>query len=382
MNGPHARPFGIYVHVPFCATRCGYCDFNTYTPAELGGANPDGWLQAMKVELELAAESLASRGAVPEVATVFVGGGTPTMLGGERLAAVLDAVRTNFTLAAGAEVTTEANPESTTPELLARLRDSGFTRLSLGMQSTAPHVLAALDRVHSPGRALTAAADARAAGFEHVNLDLIYGTPGESDDDLARSVDAAIGAGVDHVSAYALVVEEGTALARRVRRGELPAPDDDVLATRYELLDARLSAAGFDWYEVSNWSLPGGECRHNLGYWDGGEWWGAGPGAHGYTDGARWWNIKHPNAYADKLSRRELPVGGREELSATERHTEDVMLTVRLRDGLPVTLLDAGERSRADELCRTGLLLDRGEAMVLTDRGRLLADAVVRELLA
>ncbi|KQY06251.1 coproporphyrinogen III oxidase [Mycobacterium sp. Root135] len=382
MNGPHARPFGVYVHVPFCATRCGYCDFNTYTPAELGGANPDGWLQAMKVELELAAESLAVRGAVPEVATVFVGGGTPTMLGGERLAAVLDAVRANFTLAAGAEVTTEANPESTTPELLARLRDAGFTRLSLGMQSTAPHVLAVLDRVHSPGRALTAAADARAAGFEHVNLDLIYGTPGESDDDLARSVDAAIGAGVDHVSAYALVVEEGTALARRVRRGELPAPDDDVLATRYELLDARLSAAGFDWYEVSNWSLPGGECRHNLGYWDGGEWWGAGPGAHGYTDGARWWNVKHPNAYADKLARRELPVGGREELSASERHTEDVMLTVRLRDGLPVTLLDAGERSRADELCRTGLLLDRGEAMVLTDRGRLLADAVVRELLA
>jgi putative oxygen-independent coproporphyrinogen III oxidase len=382
MNGPHPRPFGVYVHVPFCATRCGYCDFNTYTPAELGGANPDGWLQAMKVELELASESLASQGAVPEVATVFVGGGTPTMLGGERLASVLDAVRANFTLAAGAEVTTEANPESTTPELLARLRDAGFTRLSLGMQSTAPHVLAALDRVHSPGRALTAAADARAAGFEHVNLDLIYGTPGESDDDLARSVDAAIGAGVDHVSAYALVVEEGTALARRVRRGELPAPDDDVLATRYELLDARLSAAGFDWYEVSNWSLPGGECRHNLGYWDGGEWWGAGPGAHGYTDGARWWNVKHPNAYADMLARRELPVGGREELSAAERHTEDVMLTVRLRDGLPVTLLDAGERARATELCRTGLLLDRGEAMVLTDRGRLLADAVVRELLA
>jgi putative oxygen-independent coproporphyrinogen III oxidase len=382
MTEPRPHAFGVYVHVPFCATRCGYCDFNTYTPAELGGANPDGWLEAMKVELELAARQLASRGAVPEASTVFVGGGTPTMLGGERLASVLDAVRANFTLAAGAEVTTEANPESTTPELLDRLRTAGFTRLSLGMQSTAPHVLAALDRVHSPGRALTAAADARTAGFEHVNLDLIYGTPGETDDDLARSVDAAIGAGVDHVSAYALVVEEGTALARRVRRGELPAPDDDVLATRYELLDARLSAAGFDWYEVSNWSLPGGECRHNLGYWDGGEWWGAGPGAHGFTDGTRWWNVKHPNAYADMLARRELPVGGREVLTAPERHTEDVMLTVRLRGGLPVTLLDAEERSRADELCRTGLLLDRGEAMVLTDRGRLLADAVVRELLA
>jgi oxygen-independent coproporphyrinogen-3 oxidase len=379
--GTRARPFGIYVHVPFCATRCGYCDFNTYTPAELGGANPDGWLEALRIELELAASQLASRGSLPEVSTVFVGGGTPSMLGGERLAAVLDAVRANFALAKGAEVTTEANPESTSPELLGQLRNAGFTRLSLGMQSVAPHVLAALDRVHSPGRALAAAADARAAGFDHVSLDLIYGTPGETDDDLSRSVDAAIGAGVDHVSAYALVVEEGTALARRVRRGELPAPDDDVLATRYELLDARLSAAGFDWYEVSNWSLPGGECRHNLGYWDGGEWWGAGPGAHGYTDDTRWWNVKHPKAYADMLGRRELPVAGREQLSQRERHTEDVMLRVRLRDGLPVTLLGAGERSRADALCRDELLLKRGEALVLTDRGRLLADAVVRELL-
>ncbi len=376
--GLRTRPFGVYVHVPFCATRCGYCDFNTYTPAELGGANPDGWLAALRVELELA----AARVSHGEVATVFVGGGTPSMLGGERLAAVLDAVRANFTLAHDAEVTTEANPESTSPELLGRLRDAGFTRLSLGMQSTAPHVLAALDRVHSPGRALAAVADARAAGFDHVNLDLIYGTPGETDDDLARSVDAAIGAGVDHVSAYALVVEEGTALARRVRRGELPAPDDDVLATRYELLDARLSAAGFQWYEVSNWSRPGGECRHNLGYWDGGEWWGAGPGAHGFTDDTRWWNVKHPNAYAEMLARGELPLAGSEELTARERHTEDVMLRVRLREGLPVGLLDAAERSRADSLRRDALLLEHGDALVLTDRGRLLADAVVRELLA
>jgi putative oxygen-independent coproporphyrinogen III oxidase len=376
--GHLTRPFGVYVHVPFCATRCGYCDFNTYTPAELGGANPDGWLAALRIELELAAARVSAR----EVSTVFVGGGTPSMLGGERLAAVLDAVRANFALAPDAEVTTEANPESTSPELLGRLRDAGFTRLSLGMQSTAPHVLAALDRVHSPGRALAAVADAREAGFDHVNLDLIYGTPGETDDDLARSVDAAIGAGVDHVSAYALVVEEGTALARRVRRGELPAPEDDVLATRYELLDARLSAAGFQWYEVSNWSRPRGECRHNLGYWDGGEWWGAGPGAHGYTDDTRWWNVKHPNAYAQSLAEGRLPVADSETLDAAARHTEDVMLRVRLRDGLPVALLDAGERSRAETLCDDGLLLSHDHSLVLTDRGRLLADAVVRELLA
>jgi oxygen-independent coproporphyrinogen-3 oxidase len=375
------EPFGIYVHVPFCATRCGYCDFNTYTPSELGGANPDGWLEGLRAELELAVARLALHGPAPVVSTVFVGGGTPSMLGGQRLAAVIEAIRQDFTLAPDAEVTTEANPESTTPLLLAQLRDAGFTRLSLGMQSTAPHVLAALDRVHSPGRALKAAADARRAGFDHVNIDLIYGTPGEDDDDLARSVDAAIGAGVDHVSAYALVVEDGTALARRVRRGELPAPEDDVLAVRYELLDAKLAAAGFTWYEVSNWSRPGGECRHNLGYWDGGQWWGAGPGAHGYVDSTRWWNVKHPNAYAEMLARGELPILGSEELTVLERHTEDVMLRVRLRAGLPLALLGAEERLRAETIRGDGLLAQQDDALVLTDRGRLLADAVVRQLL-
>ena len=246
-------------------------------------------------------------------------------------------------------MTTEANPESTSPELFAQLRAAGYTRVSLGMQSAAPHVLAVLDRVHSPGRAPAAAREALAAGFEHVNLDLIYGTPGETDDDLRRSVDAAIEAGVDHVSAYALVVEDGTALARRVRRGEIAAADDDVLAHRYELLDARLSAAGFDWYEVSNWSRPGGECRHNLGYWDGGEWWGAGPGAHGYVGSTRWWNVKHPNAYAQALADGPLPVADFEQLDADATHTEDVMLRMRLRRGLPVDALsDRRARPRAN----------------------------------
>ncbi|MGH3969710.1 MAG: radical SAM family heme chaperone HemW, partial [Mycobacterium sp.] len=241
-------PFGVYVHVPFCLTRCGYCDFNTYTPAELGGVNPDAWLLVLASELELAAARLGG----PTVDTVFVGGGTPSLLGSERLCTLLDMVRRHFGLAPDVEVTTEANPESTSPELFAALRAVGYTRVSLGMQSVAPRVLATLDRVHSPGRAVAAANEALAAGFEHVSLDLIYGTPGESDDDLSRSVDAALGADVDHVSAYALTVEDGTALARRVRRGELAAPDDDVLAHRYELVDERLSAAGFNWYEVSN----------------------------------------------------------------------------------------------------------------------------------
>lgn len=373
------RPFGIYVHVPFCATRCGYCDFNTYTPAEAGGANPEGWLVAVRAELALAARTL---GAPPPVQTVFVGGGTPSLLGGAGLTAVLDAVRDHFELAPGAEVTTEANPESSGPELFDALLAAGYTRVSLGMQSIARHVLTVLDRLHSPGRAVAAAGEAREAGFDHVNLDLIYGTPGETDDDLRRSVDAAIGAGVDHVSAYALVVEDGTALARRVRRGEVAAPDDDVLAARYELLDARLADAGFDWYEVSNWSRAGGECRHNLGYWAGGEWWGAGPGAHGFLGETRWWNVKHPNTYAAALAEKALPIADFEVLDAAARHTEDVMLGVRLRDGLSLSVLTASERSRVDRVIADGLAVVTGTRLVLTDRGRLLADGVVRALLA
>ncbi len=373
------RPFGIYVHVPFCATRCGYCDFNTYPPAELaGGSNPQGWLAALRIELGLAAAHL---GAVPQVQTVFVGGGTPSLLGAAGLRSVLDAVRDYFPLAPGAEVTTEANPESTSPDFFARLRSAGFTRVSLGMQSTAPHVLAALDRVHSPGRALDAAREAGAAGFDHVSIDLIYGTPGETDDDLVRSVSAAIEADVDHLSAYALIVEDGTALARRVRRGEMPAPDDDVLARRYELLDRRLTDAGFDWYEVSNWARPGGRCRHNLGYWDGGQWWGAGPGAHGYIDSTRWWNVKHPNAYAESLANGTLPVADFEQIDAQTSHVEEVMLRMRLRCGLPLAVLSAAERERAARAIDDGLLRREDERLVLTDRGRLLADAVVRDLL-
>jgi putative oxygen-independent coproporphyrinogen III oxidase len=371
------RPFGLYVHVPFCITRCGYCDFNTYTPAELGGVNPDAWLLALQAELELAAARLDG----PTVGTVFVGGGTPSLLGGARLARLLDMVRERFALAPDAEVTTEANPESTWPEFFAAIRDAGYTRVSLGMQSVSPRVLGVLDRVHTPNRSAAAAREALAEGFEHVSLDLIYGTPGESDDDLLRSVDTAVDTGVDHVSAYALVVEEGTALARRVRRGELAAPDDDVLAHRYELVDERLSAAGMAWYEVSNWCRPGGECRHNLGYWDGGQWWGAGPGAHGYVGTTRWWNVKHPNAYAEMLAGAALPVAGFEQLGPDALHTEDVLLKTRLRQGLPLDRLDPAERERAEAVVADGLLVTDGDRLVLSPRGRLLADAVVRTLL-
>lgn len=369
--------FGIYVHVPFCATRCGYCDFNTYTAGELGGATPDGWLAALRKELALAVASVGAR----PVDTAFVGGGTPSLLGGSGLAAVLDAVRDNFALTPDAEVTTEANPESTSREFFDEIGAAGYTRVSLGMQSAAPGVLAVLDRTHSPGRALQAAREALAAGFAHVSLDLIYGTPGESDEDLRQSVEAALSVGVDHVSAYALVIEDGTALARRVNRGEIARPDDDVLAHRYELLDGWLSAAGLRWYEVSNWSRRDGECRHNLGYWNGGQWWGAGPGAHSFVGDIRWWNVKHPLTYAERLGRDQDPVADFERLDRRDRHVEEVLLCIRLRDGLPVTALTAPEQQRAANAVTDGLLTRNGDRLVLTDRGRLLADSVVRQLL-
>ena len=373
---PH-HPFGVYIHVPFCFSRCGYCDFNTYTPAELGGANPDAWVQALGRELEMAAARLGG----PRANTVFVGGGTPSLLGGARLALVLEQVRSHFGLADDAEVTTEANPESTSPEFFETIRAAGYNRVSLGMQSVSPRVLATLDRIHSPGRPVAAAREATAAGFTHLNVDLIYGTPSETDDDVRRSVDAALEAGADHISAYSLIVEEGTALARRVRSGELPAPDGDVLAHRYEIVDAALRDAGMSWYEVSNWSQPGASCRHNLGYWRGGRWWGAGPGAHGYDGTVRCWNVKHPASYAQLVGEGVLPVAGFEELSPTERHTEQVMLRLRTREGLALAALDSGERQRAEGAVDDGLLVAEDERLVLTDRGRLLADAVVRTVL-
>lgn len=376
--------FGIYIHVPFCATRCGYCDFNTYTAGELGtSASPESWFEALRGELAVAAARFdALPSDTPEVETIFVGGGTPSLLGGDGLANVLTAVRANFTLAADAEVTTESNPESTSPEFFERLLEGGFTRISLGMQSAAAHVLKVLDRTHTPGRAVAAAREARAAGFEHVNLDLIYGTPGERDSDLDASLDAVLAAGVDHVSAYSLIVEDGTALARRVRRGELPAPDDDILAARYERIDSRLEAGGLGWYEVSNWAANDrARCRHNLGYWDGGDWLGAGPGAHSHVGGVRWWNVKHPARYADRVATGGLPAAGWEALTGDEQYTERVMLTARLRTGLPLADLDDDGRRAAQRVIADGLAVTTDDNLVLTDRGRLLADAVVRTLL-
>jgi putative oxygen-independent coproporphyrinogen III oxidase len=381
--GLTTTPFGLYVHVPFCATRCGYCDFNTYTSDELGpGANRSEYAGTAIAELRRAAETLGPD--LPTVSTVFVGGGTPTLLPSDDLAAVLGAARELFPMADDAEVTTEANPESVTPASLARLREAGFTRVSLGMQSAAEHVLAVLDRRHTPGRAVEAAHEARAAGFEHVNLDLIYGAPGESDADWAASLDAVLASPVDHVSAYALIVEDGTRLARRISRGELPMTDDDVLADRYETADATLKKAGFDWYEVSNGATSDdARCRHNELYWANANWWGIGPGAHSHVGGLRWWNVKHPAAYADRLLAGQSPAQDAELLDDADRALETIMLGLRLREGLPLDALSATGREAARDSVARGLLEpgahDAGRA-VLTDRGRLLADAVIRDL--
>jgi putative oxygen-independent coproporphyrinogen III oxidase len=385
-TGLGERPFGLYVHVPFCATRCGYCDFNTYTAAELGtgpsAVSPGSYPDLAIAELRFARQVLA--GADVRVSTVFFGGGTPTLLPPAALGGILRAIDAEFGLAPGAEVTTEANPESVDAASLGELRSQGVTRISFGMQSAVPAVLAVLDRVHRPGRPAQCATWARQAGFEHVSLDLIYGAPGESDADWRRSLDAAVEAGPDHVSAYALTVEAGTRLAARVRRGELAAPDDDVLADRYLAADEVLAAAGYRWYEISNWAAGASSgCAHNMLYWTGGDWWGIGPGAHSHVGGTRWWNVRHPAAYAARIAAGTSPGQAREVLSSGEQQLERVMLLIRLAEGCPVQILGPAGQANAESVVADGLAEPGALAdgrIVLTRRGRLLADAVTRKL--
>ena len=380
-DGDGARPWGVYVHVPFCASRCGYCDFNTYTAKELGpGVGRADYPCQAVAEIEAAGRALGTGGR--PVSTVFFGGGTPTLLPAADLVAILRSIEDTFGLAQDAEVTTEANPDSVDLEYLAQLRAGGFTRISLGMQSASPSVLAVLDRTHTAGRAEAAVAEACAAGFDHVSLDLIYGTPGETRTMWLESLERAVATGVDHISAYALTVEATTRLGRRISRGEVSQPDPDTAADRYEAADDVLSAAGLGWYEISNWARPGGECRHNLGYWRGHDWWGVGPGAHGHLGGLRWWNVRHPRDYAARLA-VGLPVAGAEVLSAREREIERLMLGIRLAEGLPVRGLNPASVARilSDGLATDGNGPAGSDRLVLTRRGRLLADAVTRELL-
>jgi len=377
--------FGVYLHVPFCRVRCGYCDFNTYTATELRGARQDAYADEVLREIALSREVLAARGPLRPARTVFFGGGTPTLLPPGDLAGMLDGVRDAFGLAEGAEVTVEANPDTLTDEVARTLADAGVTRFSVGMQSSVPHVLAALDRTHDPANIATAVAAARGAGLA-VSLDLIYGAPGESLEDWRTSLETAIALAPDHISAYALIVEDGTKLERQIRRGEVPAPDDDLQADMYELADELLAAAGYGWYEVSNWSTtPDQRSRHNLSYWRGQDWWGYGPGAHSHVGGLRWWNVKHPAAYAQRLSLGESPAAGRERPDAEARRLEVILLRSRIVDGVAVDEATVAGRRNVASLIADGLV-DGASAVrgriVLTRRGRLLADAVVRALTA
>lgn len=378
------RDLGVYLHVPFCRVRCGYCDFNTYTADELRGARRQDFAGQAGLEVAFAARVLTDAGLPARPAsTVFFGGGTPTLLPAADLAAMLGAVRDGIGLADGAEVTTEANPDSVSPRSLDELAAAGFTRVSFGMQSAVPAVLRVLDRTHDPLRVPDAVAWARAAGLD-VSLDLIYGTPGESLDDWRRSLDAVLALQPDHVSAYALIVEEGTALARRIRIGSLPEPDDDLQADQYDLADDLLGGAGYGWYEVSNWARDEGHrSRHNLGYWTGQDWWGVGPGAHSHVGGVRWWNVKHPAVYAQRITAGISPAAGRETLDPATRTLERILLESRLSTGLSVGTLGPAARTAVAGLIADGLI--EGSAavrgrVVLTRPGRLLADAVVRRL--
>ena len=383
-EGADRRDLGVYLHVPFCRVRCGYCDFNTYTASEIRGVRQSDYAAQASAEVGFARGVLAEAGlSGRRVSTVFFGGGTPTLLPTSDLVLMLDAVRDAWGLAPGAEVTTEANPDSVTEAGLAELAEAGFTRVSFGMQSAVPHVLRTLERTHDPARVPLVVEWARAAGLQ-VSLDLIYGTPGESLDDWRRSLELALAQAPDHLSAYALIVEPGTKLARQIARGEVAEPDEELQADQYELADELLAAAGYDWYEVSNWATDAAHrSRHNLAYWTGQDWWGVGPGAHSHVGGVRWWNVKHPAAYAERIAAGLSPAAGRETLDAETRRVEDVLLRTRIADGLSTELLGASGRSAVAGLIADGLV-EGADAIagrvVLTRRGRLLADAVVRRL--
>ena len=370
-----STPLAFYVHVPFCSSRCGYCDFNTYTAEELGGSSRQTWAATAIQEIELARKISGTK----PISTIFIGGGTPTLLPAADIASVISTLKSSFGFEEGIEITIEANPDSVDLEKLVELRAAGVNRISFGMQSASVNVLRILERTHKQGSVEHAVADARTAGFENINVDLIYGTPTESIRDLQKTLDAVAALNVDHVSAYALIVEEGTRLARQIAQGAVAQPDDDDMAEKYELLDAFFESIGMSWYEVSNWSKPGKECHHNLHYWRTSNWWGIGPGAHSHIGGVRWWNAKHPNTWTEALNAGTSPAVGREVLTVADREFENVLLQIRLREGLH---LGDALREIANEMVTEGLLAPiENDRAILTMRGRLLADAVVRRLM-
>jgi len=367
----------FYVHIPYCIKRCGYCDFNTYTPSELqDGATleivSNDYIDAVLRELEAAPKDV--------VPTIFFGGGTPSLLPAHDLGRVIAAIKARNGLTADCEITLEANPDSVTAEKLAEYLHDGFNRISFGMQSAKPHVLAALDRTHNPANVEKAITMARAAGFQSISVDLIYGTPGETLQDWQDTVETALSLDIDHISAYALIVETGTKLAAQIKRGELTMPNDDLMADMYLLVDQMCEAKGLTWYELSNWSKPGHQCRHNIAYWENKNWWGLGPGAHSHIDARRFWNVKHPTTYKQRVFAGESPVLESEQLTAEQIKDESILLGIRMRDGLQVELLEPHQMEVLAVYRENGFIQLQEDRVILSPAGRLIADRIVREI--
>jgi len=367
----------FYVHIPYCIKRCGYCDFNTYTPNELqDGATleivSNDYIDAVLKELESAPADV--------VPTIFFGGGTPSLLPAADLGRVITAIRNRNGLTENCEITLEANPDSVTPEKMRQYLDAGFNRISFGMQSAVPHVLATLDRTHNPANVAKAVEMARDAGFSSVSVDLIYGTPGESLEDWQTSIESALSLGVDHISAYALIVETGTKLAAQIKRGDISMPNDDLMADMYLLVNQLCNQAGLQWYELSNWSKPGHECRHNIAYWENKNWWGLGPGAHSHINGKRFWNLKHPTTYKTKLFGGESPILDSEILTKEQMRDESIMLAIRMREGIDISTLTPTQLERIESYRESGHVSMVDKHLQLSPQGRLIADRIVREL--
>jgi putative oxygen-independent coproporphyrinogen III oxidase len=381
------RGISFYIHIPYCIKRCGYCDFNTYTPAELG---QDGLAKAEISHRYIDAAMKEVRRARSQLTqdryleSIFFGGGTPSLMEPSDIKRILDLIRQEFTLVSDCEITMEANPETVERSNLTGFVEAGVNRMSFGVQSVKENVLQVLDRSHNRDHVIRACEFAADIGLKNLSIDLIYGTPGESMRDLEESLEFALSLPLQHISAYALIVEPGTRLASRIKRGEVESPDDDLMADKYELVDSKLSNNSFYWYEVSNWAKSGFESRHNQVYWSGGEWWGVGPGAHSYLGEKRWWNIKNPIKYIDLLEADSEIIADSETLTEENKRDENIMLKIRTSKGIDVQELSAGQRKIATSYLELGAISESGWAqdrLILTLKGRLIADRIVRDLL-
>lgn len=376
----------FYIHIPYCVKRCGYCDFNTYTPAELKISTgleqiSNSYIDLLLQEIDSVREQIVGEITVP---SIFFGGGTPSLMQPNDIGRVISKIKTEFDLPLNSEITLECNPDTVTKDSLENFKKVGINRVSFGMQSAVPHVLATLDRTHKPENLAQATTWANAVGISEISVDLIYGTPGESITDWQTSIDSALALPITHISAYALIIEEGTKLAAQIKRGEVPEVDDDLVADKYLIADKAFKEAGFEWYELSNWSKPGSESKHNMAYWNGDNWWGAGPGAHSHLNGKRFWNVKHPNLYKERIQNKQSAVADSEVLKKDQIESERLMLLLRLPSGIEKQTLNQIQLSELSEFVESGHLdranWNQGRAS-LTLNGRLIADRILRKIL-